>query len=435
MSHDWQSLRIEGIYRQPVEGFAMLRVKLPAGVLSAGQARGIGALAHRFARGALHLTTRGSIELHWVRGEDLAAVKGGVAALGLTSRGACGGAVRGITCASQGNAAFPQVESLARQLQRQFTGNPRFERLPKKFKIGIFPDTVDRGHLIQDVGLVLKGSCYDVWIAGGLGREPQPGFLLEEEVSPGRIIPLIEAILNVYAAHAPAGKRLKHLARELGEEALRKLIAAQPSATQELTPPAGLPDSFVPAPTDSTRLEAPVFGGELSAEELVRLAGFAEIHGGGWLIINADQNVAFQIPGDVAPARQELIGLGFGGDGRVEQICFRICPGSHECRMGLAPTRDVARQVIDRLGLGAIAARWAISGCQNSCAQPQLADYGIMTTGLVKGDDGNRSPRFDLHRNQGEGLGEVLKRNLSTEELLEAVSSLDYAKAAGDGFR
>jgi sulfite reductase (ferredoxin) len=424
MSLDWQSLRIEGIYRQPVEGFAMLRIKLPAGVLSAGQARGIGALAHRFARGALHLTTRGSIELHWVRREDLAAVKGGLAGLGLTSRGACGGAVRGITCASQGSAAFPLVESLARQLQRQFTGNPRFERLPKKFKIGIFPDVVDRGHLIQDVGLVLQGSCYDVWIAGGLGREPQAGFLLEKQVSPGRIIPLIEAILTVYAAHAPAGKRLKHVAREMGEEALRRIIAEQPSAAEELAPPAGLPDTFVPPFADSTRLEAPVFGGELTADDLVRLAGFAENHGGGWLIITADQNVTFQIPGDAAAARQELASLGFGGDARIDRICFRICPGSHECRMGLAPTRDVARQVIDILGPGAGAARWAISGCQNSCAQPQLADYGIMTAGLVKDDDGNRSPRFGLHRNQGEGLGEVLLRNLSTEELLVAVRSL-----------
>ncbi len=425
MSHDWPSLRIEGIYRQPVEGFGMLRIKLPAGVLSAPQAHGIAALSTTFARGTLHLTTRGSIELHWVRGEDLAAVKGGLAQLGLTSRGACGGAVRGITCACPGGSGFPRVESLARRLQRQFTGNPRYERLPKKFKIGIFEDVTSRGHLIQDVALVLRdNNCFDIWIAGGLGREPQAGFLLEEKVAEGRIIPLIEAILSVYSAHAPSGKRLKHVARELGEDVLRKLITGQPSAVEELSPPTGIPDHFVPEPSVSNRLDAPVFGGQLTADDLSRLAGVAETCGGGWLLITADQNVAFHVTGDVAVARQELIRLGFGGTNKDEQISFRICPGSHECRMGLAPTRDVARQVIDALGPVASAARWAVSGCLNSCAQPQIADYGIIAAALVKGDDGSRTPRYQLHRNGGEGLGELVKGNLNLEELLDAVSSL-----------
>ena len=429
MSQDWQSLRIEGIYRQPLEGFAMLRIKLPAGVLSAAQALGIAELATEFARGALHLTTRGSIELHWVREERLAAVKGGLAALGLTSRGACGGAVRGVTCAGQGSAGFPRMESLARRLQRHFTGNPRYEQLPKKFKIGIVADDRSRGHLIQDAGLVLQetadgGPVSDVWIAGGLGREPLAGFLLETQVPDGRIIPLIEAVLQIYGAYAPAGKRLKHVARELGRERLRALIMEQSSAGEELTPPTGLPDSFVPASPASSRLDAPVFAGELPADALTRLAEFAATWGGGWLIVTADQNVAFYVSGDIAAARRELARLGFGGDTKLEQVCFKVCPGSHECRMGLAPTRDLARQIIAAVGPGAGAARWAISGCHNSCAQPQIADYGIVASGMAKDDDGNRSSRFDLYRNQGEGLGEVMKKNLSSEELMDTVRSL-----------
>jgi sulfite reductase beta subunit-like hemoprotein len=430
MTIDWQALRIEGIYKQPHEGFGMLRVKLPAGVLSAGQARGIAAIAAEFARGALHLTTRGSVELHWLREENLLTVKGRLAALGLTSRGACGGAVRGITCADQGSVGFPQVEALARRLQRHFTGNPRFERLPKKFKIGITADDRSRSHLIQDAGLVLKGedagkACYDVWIAGGLGREPQAGFLLEERVVEGRIIPLIEAVLRVYGVHAQPGKRLKHVVQDLGQETLRKLIAEQPSASEELFPPAGLPDHFVPAADASTRLEAPVFAGELSADDLARLAGIAETRAGGWLIITADQNIAFQV-GDAAAARQELDRLGFGGTTREEQICFKICPGSHECRMGLAPTRDVARQVIAALGPVAGAARWAISGCHNSCAQPQLADYGIVVSGLMKGEDGSRYPRFDLlHHDRQQEFGSSVARNLSLAELLDKVQRID----------
>lgn len=429
MSLDWQALRIEGIYRQPREGFAMQRIKLPAGVLSAAQARGIAAIATDFARETLHLTTRGSIELHDVRAEDLAAVKGRLTALGLTSRGACGGAVRGVTCAVPGGPGFPQVEALARRLQRHFTGNPRYERLPKKFKIGIVTDAASRGHLIQDVGLVLTVTAEgavtcDVWIAGGLGREPRGGFLLEEGVAEGRLIPLIEAVLEVYAAHAPAGKRLKHVALQLGEEELRKLIAARPAATGELNPSAGLPESFVPAPSVSTRLEAPVFAGELPAGSLVRLADVAESRAGGWLIVTAEQNIAFHVSGDAAAARQELSRIGFGSETREEGVSFRICPGSHDCRMGLAPTRDVARQVIAALGPVAGRARWAISGCPNSCSQPQIADFGIVASSLVKEDDGGRSPRFDLYRNDGEGLGSMIRGSLTVSDLVSAVRLL-----------
>lgn len=426
MTLDWPALRVEGIYRQPVDGYAMLRIKLPVGMISSGQARGVASLAAEFARGALHLTTRGSIELHWVREENLATVKGRLAALGLTSRGACGGAVRGVTCSSHSSAGFPQVESLARKLQRHFTGNPRFERLPKKFKIGIAADDQSRGHLIQDAGLVLTETvegkpAVDVWIAGGLGREPQAGFLLEERVVEGRIIPLLEAVLNVYAAHAPTGKRLKHVAKELGAERLRALIAEQPSAAEEHSPPAGLADSFVPAVDAATRLEAPVFAGELTADNLALLAGFAEERAGGWLIVTAEQNIAFHVIDTANDSQQELTRLGFGSETREAQFSFKVCPGSHECRMGLAPTRDVARQVIATLGPVAGASRWAISGCHNSCAQPQIADYGIVASGLVKDDDGSRTVCFDLYRNAGNGLGEVMKGNMSLEELLEAV--------------
>jgi sulfite reductase beta subunit-like hemoprotein len=85
----------------------------------------------------------------------------------------------------------------------------------------------------------------------------------------------------------------------------------------------------------------------------------------------------------------------------------------------------VARQVIAAMGPVAGAARWAISGCHNSCAQPQLADFGIVVSGLVKGDDGSRSPRFDLYSHSGRlELGSPVAQNLSLAELLDMVKSL-----------
>ena len=253
---DLQAIRIDGIYKQRQEGFFMQRVKLAAGVISAIQARKVAAISARFGQGTIHLTSRGSMEIHWLKAEDLPLVKRELATVGLTSRGACGGAVRGITCSSQGAVGFPLLEALSRRLHRHFTGNPRFEGLPKKFKIGIEADAANGRHLIQDVGLVLTKQAdgrgwYDVWIAGGLGREPQPGFLLAEAVAEERLIPLIEAIVRVYATHAPPPKRMKFLANEFGPEKLRQWISEEP-ATWPTSPPPTSWSTSTPRPWWST---------------------------------------------------------------------------------------------------------------------------------------------------------------------------------------
>jgi ferredoxin-nitrite reductase len=430
MSTPGSEYRLDGIYRQRQEGFYMQRVKLPAGVISAGQARTVASISARFGQGTVHLTTRGSMEIHWLKEEVLPQVKRELAMSGLTSRGACGGAVRGITCGSQGAQGFPVLETLARRLHRHFTGNPRFERLPKKFKIGIEADTAGGRHLIQDVGLVLARlkegrACYDVWIAGGLGREPYSAFLLAEDVPEERVIPVIEAIVRVYAAHTPPPKRLKFLAREFGEARLRQLIEAEASYSEELPVVSGLPEHFVPLADGQQRLELPVFAGRLTAEQLVVIADSADRHADGVLMVTVDQNIALLLaPGADAVAElsvlQQATGLITGGP----TPALRVCPGNHECQMGLTATRDVARELLAHIGALGQKLSWALSGCPNSCTQPQLADVGIVTAALVKGEEGERTPRFDLYRLGDGGLGTAVERSLTLEELYGKVSEI-----------
>lgn len=426
MSSQPKDYRLDGIYLQRQDGFFMQRVKLAAGVISAVQARTLAAAATRFGQGMVHLTTRGSMEIHWLQESDLPEMKRMLATVGLTSRGACGGAVRGVTCSSQGAGGFPALEMMARRLHRHFTANPRFERLPKKFKIGIEADVSGRRHLIQDVGLVLAGSSvggstYDVYIAGGLGREPQAGFLLEASVSENRIIPLIEAIARVYAAHTPAGKRLKHLIREIGEEEFRRLVSLEPSFREELPPALGLGDGLMTI-AGNRRVEVRFFGGVVTAGQLEELADIAAERSEGILMATADQDIALHIAEAFDPedAASTLQAAGF----ELEGTTFRICPGSHLCRVGLSPTLDAARAIIDSMGPSAQTLTWALSGCPNSCTQPQLADVGIVSSSLAKGEDGGRTPRFDLYRLGGEGLGTAVERSLTLEELCDRVRDL-----------
>jgi ferredoxin-nitrite reductase len=422
--------RLDGIYVQRQDGFFMQRVKLPAGVISAIQARAVAAVSMRFGQGTIHLTSRGSMEIHWLREANLPQVKRELAMAGLTSRGACGGAVRGITCGNQGAQGFPGLETLARRIHRHFTGNPRFERLPKKFKIGVEPDVVGGRHLIQDVGLVLSRSeygrsWYDIWIAGGLGREPRPAFLLSEQIPEERIIPIIEAVVTVYATHAPPPKRLKFLAAEFGEAKLRQLIEAEAVYSEEIPAVSGLPEHFVTAAEDRQRLELPVFAGKLTAGQLEQIAATADQHAEGVLMVTANQDIALLLsPGGDAAATlhilQQLTGLEPNGLTPV----LRVCPGNHECRMGLTATRDVAREIQAHIGEQGHKLSWALSGCHNSCTQPQLADVGIVSSSLVKDEQGERTPRFDLYRRSDAGLGSIVERSLTLDELCGKVTAI-----------
>jgi ferredoxin-nitrite reductase len=429
MSVNGAEYRLDGIYRQRQEGFLMQRVKLAAGAISAEQARCVSSAAQKFGRGDIHLTSRGSMEIHWLTEERLEPLKRTLAGVGLTSRGACGGAVRGVTCASQGAVGFPVVERLAHRLHRHFTGNPRFERLPKKFKIGIEATAAGRRHLIQDVGLVLANSAgadssFDVYIAGGLGREPQPGFLLEAAVGENRIIPLIEAIARVYAAHTPAGKRLKHLLREIGENEFRRLLALEPAATEELPPVTGLPGNLLGEQADAAcRVIVHIPLGELSGSQLSQLAGIADRWSGGFLMVTADQNIAYNVlkTADVPQASAELEAAGFAPSGTL----FRVCPGTATCLVALSAAREVAKTLGNVMSATGRTLEWAISGCPNSCTQPQLADVGIVTAALVKDEHGERTPRFDLYRAGEQPFGTVVHQGLTLEQLCEVVENLE----------
>ncbi|NIQ95393.1 MAG: nitrite/sulfite reductase [Desulfuromonadales bacterium] len=430
MSIDYQKLRLDGVYQQDKDGNLMLRIKVPAGVISSAQAEAVCDIAERLTNGRLHLTTRGSIELHWLKHEQLPEAFRRLAAVGLSSRGACGGAVRGISCSTTFSPGFAVCQTIARRINRHFAGNPHFEGLPKKFKVGVDSGYESSRHLIQDVGLVHVGHAdgrhlFDIWCAGGLGREPQAGFLLEKSVAEERLIPLIEAIVRIYRANTPPPKRLKFLLNQIGEDKFRSMLdeelacrtQPQPQVTVEgpLTEPA------------AETVEASVFAGEIAAAAFRQLAILARDSAAGFLSLTADQNIVLFLEKgeDSARVKDELARLGLAGDAPEHCTTFRVCPGSHECKMGLSATRDVARQVLEALGADGRELTLAISGCANSCSQPQLADLGIVTARLAKTDSGSREPRFALYRRSGDGLGERVREDLALGELIACIKDLD----------
>ena len=72
---DFDRMKWYGVYRQKPKdsGYFMLRTKLPGGQINALQAKKLGELTDRFGHGFCDITTRQTIQFHWLRIEDIPA--------------------------------------------------------------------------------------------------------------------------------------------------------------------------------------------------------------------------------------------------------------------------------------------------------------------------------------------------------------------------
>ena len=75
----------------------MQRIKIPFGALTTAQMEVLADIAEEYSDAILHLTTRQDIQLHFVSIDDTPDMHRRLAAVGITTREACGNAVRNVT--------------------------------------------------------------------------------------------------------------------------------------------------------------------------------------------------------------------------------------------------------------------------------------------------------------------------------------------------
>ena len=80
-----------------VKDIHMMRIKIPQGILSAEQMECLADLAEKYSKGIGHITTRQDMQLYWIPTQEAAYAMARCAAVGLTTREACGNSVRNVT--------------------------------------------------------------------------------------------------------------------------------------------------------------------------------------------------------------------------------------------------------------------------------------------------------------------------------------------------
>src|SRR6476660_2500132 len=208
----WRAYRlVRGNYGQRQDVVQMIRVKIPQGILDAAQLTALADSADTWSRGFGHITTRQNVQFHFVQPHDVEKVMRRIAEAGLTSREACGSAVRNITgCPYAGVAAdevfdvTPYAEALTRYLLR----HPLSASLPRKFKIAF--EGCPEDHIataINDIGWRARirhtpdGRAergFLATVAGGTSTLSRAGQVLYEFLPAADMLVVAEAIVRVF---------------------------------------------------------------------------------------------------------------------------------------------------------------------------------------------------------------------------------------------
>jgi sulfite reductase (NADPH) hemoprotein beta-component len=205
----WRAFRlVRGTYGQrQAEDAQMLRVKIPQGILDGPQLHALADVADTYSRGFGHVTTRQNVQFHFLKLHDVEPVMHRLAEAGLTTREACGSAVRNVTtCPDAGVAADElfDVTPYAEALTRFFLRHPLAAALPRKFKIAFEGCPEDHAlTAINDLGWRARRNAagqrgFRVTVAGGTSILPRSGELLYDFLPAGEILEVTEAVLQVF---------------------------------------------------------------------------------------------------------------------------------------------------------------------------------------------------------------------------------------------
>ncbi|MFN7973625.1 MAG: nitrite/sulfite reductase [Acidobacteriota bacterium] len=448
----WRAFRlVNGVYGQRQAEWSMIRCKIPQGIATAPQLHALADVAELWGDGKAHVTTRQNLQFHFVKLADVEGAMRHLGEAGLTTREACGNAVRNVTgCPFAGVAATepfdvtPYAEAVTRHLLRGRWSSA----LPRKFKIafGGCCGTDCVATAINDLGFLarIEGGRrgFRLTVGGGLATMCRSGIVAHDLLPAGEILEAAEAVVRVFdrvGNRADRNRaRLKFAIATLGAQAFLELYHAERDAIRReggraLAVADSVPERVAPAPPpvrlppgagyeefarDNVRpqkqegfstvlVRLPL--GDVTVSELRAIARLADRYGEGEVRTTHDQNVLLRfVPAWRVPeVHRELHLAGLARPGARTIVDVTSCPGAATCKLAVTASRGLASLIATHLegrpDLVAIARDLDIkaSGCPNACGQHHIAGIGFQ--GAVRKIGGRAVPHY--HVFVGGGVG------------------------------
>ena len=450
---DLVRLKWWGVYHdKPKIGTFMLRIKLPAGRVTPEQLGTVGELSTRYGRDAGELTTRQTIQLHYLELGSLPIVFERLRDVGLTTVGACGDAVRNVTGCPVAGLAHDElfdVTPLLDEVTAFFYGNPDYSDLPRKHKISVAACAhrcnAPEINCISLVGVLRDGEPgFAVLVGGGLSSVPRLARELGVWIRPDEALPVLRALLDAWREDlryrvSRVKARLKFMVDDRGPEGMREEVERRLGyALPDFALPAleGEPaDHMGVAPQHGRRLSsvgAPVHLGLVSGNQMIQLADLAGSVGGDVRVTRQQNFVLTGVPdGELSRVLSSLRELGFPVDANRLRAGSIGCTGEPHCNFAVTETKSRLGVLIDgleaRFGDEVAGLRLHLDGCPHACGQHWVGDLGFQGT-TVRDGEGKRRQAYDVLLRGALGphaaIGRPVFRRVPTEELDDAVAGL-----------
>jgi sulfite reductase beta subunit-like hemoprotein len=432
-----------GIYSSRQPGNHMSRIVVPGGQMTSSQARMIAKASELFAQGTLAVTTRQSIQLHWVKTPNLPDLMRDLAEDGMTTFHGCGDVNRNVTaCPLAETCRYRRINVLpyAKETSRFIANCRDLDNLPRKFKITFSGCAAGCAQpYINCVGVVAMErkngagteTGFQVIMGGGMGWQAFIGKELFTWVPRERINEVCRAIALLFRDHGDRRdrfkSRLKFVVHRYGIEKCRKMIlevlrdegvSVEGLETEPFT------ETGVPFPDRPLTEEDPVGTdgkvtvraiipkGELTFAAFKRLAELSEIYGNKKIYTTNRQNIELHgiLPEKKEAAKAEIEALGFETSGSFGITDIVPCVGTTYCPKAVTRTRDMydtLMELVRKPKYESIREKVNINitGCPNSCSPYRIADIGLRGTriredqGSVEGYEirvGGRHDKFGL---------------------------------------
>lgn len=452
-----------GIYSSRQPGNHMARIVIPGGQITSSQARVIAKVSELYGQGKVAVTTRQSIQLHWLKTPSLPDMMRELGEDGLTTFHGCGDVNRNVAaCPLAETCRYRRINVLpyAKETSRLMANSRDLDNLPRKFKITFSGCGAGCAQpYINCIGVVATSRKvggaeehgFKVIIGGGMGWESFIGQEVFSWVPRDRISQVCRAVGQLFRDHGDRRDRtlarLKFVVARKGigfcRDVILENLRGEGVVTDDFeTDP--VEDTGVPYPDRPLTEEDPVGTdgkvtvraiipkGELDCFSFKRLAELSEIYGDKRLYTTNRQNIELhRVESDkVKVLKEEIQKLGFATEGSYGLTDIVPCVGTTYCPKAVTRTRDMYDLLMDVVKQPKYASIRDkviinITGCPNSCSPYRIADIGLRGTRIREemGSVEGYEIRIGGHHDRlGERVGDYKKKDC-TEVVVEILDT------------
>ncbi len=409
-----QRLKTFGLFARPEEGAFMLRTRVPGGMVSSVQLRGLRQILSDWGEGHITLTTRGNFQIRGIRPCHAVDALMTLQDLGLTSLGAGANNVRNITASPTSGLDADEVIDVrphVRKLHHYILHHPELFGLPHKFNLafdngshtGVFADKNDLAFIATRIPAgfsIPEGVYFRVYAGARVSRglpSMDTGLLVHEK----EVVQYAASIVLLYKyrggqVEKKSRVRLRDVlelqgiekslsdAAILGDVTLFRLTAEEKASLPVSPPVHSLIGAYSQKQKGKWMMGVSVPVGRLSREALDKLAALADGFGSGEFRLTAWQDLILPdvAQADVPVVRNELATVGLRSENGDPAGSVVACSGLGHCPYAYTDSKDMGMQLSEVLrglpGMEGTAVNLNINSCANACAHHTFGEIGLL---------------------------------------------------------